>query len=87
MISGSRSAWARIASTVEGAGVSDLVATRCQPGPDPGDDDAVAVADADDADDLEGDERLAEGGTADAEAGGELALRGEPVADRRGRCR
>jgi hypothetical protein len=34
------------------------------------------VADGDDADDLEGDEGLAQGGAADAEALRELALRG-----------
>ena len=67
MISGSRSACARIASTMRRV-------------PDCGDDRAVAVPDRDDADDLERDQGLAEGRAADAEAGGELALGRQPVA-------
>ena len=63
-----------------GAGVPDLVAAGRQAGPDPGHDRAVAVPDADRADDLEGDEGLAQRGPADAEAGGELALGRQPVA-------
>ena len=68
MISGSRSAWARIASTI-----------RAEPG-DCGDDGAVAVADRDHADHLERDQRLAQRGPADAEPGRELALGRQPVA-------
>ena len=64
MISGSRWAWARIASTMR-RGPGGV----CQ-------DRAVAVPDLDDADDLERDEGLAQGRAADAEALRELALGG-----------
>ena len=70
MISGSRWAWARIASTMR----------RRSRGL--GQDGAVAVPDLDDADDLERDEGLAQGRAADAETLRELALGGQPVARR-----
>ena len=66
--SGSRSACARIASTIRPAG-----GLRGQHG-------AVAVPDGDHADHLQRDQRLAQRGPADSEPGRELALGREPVA-------
>ena len=68
MISGSRLAWARTASTM-----------RVAPG-DRRHDGAVAVPDGHRADHLERDERLAQRGPADAQAGRELPLGGQLVA-------